>query len=182
VIKRLTGAFVAISATLLTLASITPTAPSSAALDTANSSIPVNPVDTLEMRVTANCITAEARCLFDTVANLRTPQGVVGFPGDLWARQNVTLRSMDRHLYINSNVETPNTRIFKSLTDNEISTVYFGGGPPDRVSLRGVAWPIDAITGRPKTDVPLIVCSYIQVVYAGVNLTSPNACAQAAFS
>ncbi len=85
-------------------------------------------------------------------------------------------------MYINSNVETPNTRIFKSLTDNEISTVYFGGGPPDRVTLRGVAWPIDANTGQPKTDVPLIVCSYIQVVYAGVNLTSPNACAQAAFS
>ena len=81
--KRLTGAFVAMLATLLTLAFITPTALSSAALDTANSSIPVNPVDTLEMRVTANCITAEARCLFDTVANLRTPQGVIGFPGDL---------------------------------------------------------------------------------------------------
>lgn len=180
--KRLTGAFVAISATLLTLGFITPTALSSAALDTADSSIPVNQVDTLQMHVTANCIAAEGRCLFDTVANLRTPHGVVGFPGDLYARQNVTLRSMDRHMYINSNVETPNTRIFKSLTDNEISTVYFGGGPPDRVTLRGVAWPVDAYTGRPKTDVPLIVCSYIQVVYAGVNLTSPNACAQAAFS
>jgi len=180
--KRLIGAFVAISATWLTLAFVTPMAMSSAALDTADSSIPVNPVDTLQMHVTANCITAEARCVFDTVANLRTPQGVIGFPGDLWARQNVTLRSMDRHMYINSNVETPNTRIFKSLTDNEISTVYFGGGPPDRVTLRGVAWPIDANTGQPKTDVPLIVCSYIQVVYAGVNITSPNACAQAAFS
>jgi len=182
VIKRLTGAFVAISATMLTLAFVTPTALSSAALDTADSSIPVNPVDTLQMRVTANCIAAEGRCVFDTVANLRTPQGVVGFPGDLWARQNVTLRTMDRSVYINSNVETPNTRIFKSLTDNEISTVYFGGGGPDRVALRGVAWPIDSYTGLPRTDVPLIVCSYIQVVYAGVNLTSPNACAQAAFS
>ncbi|BBY94191.1 hypothetical protein MGALJ_38600 [Mycobacterium gallinarum] len=180
--KRLAGAFVAISATVLTLATITPTAVSSAALDTADSSIPVNPVDTLQMRVTANCIAAEARCLFDTVANLRTPNGVVGFPGDLYARQNVTLRTMDRSVYINSNVATPNTRIFKSLTDNEISTVYFGGGPPDRVALHGVAWPIDSYTGRPRTDVPLIVCSYIQVVYAGVNLTSPNACAQAAFS
>ena len=181
-IKRLTGAFVAISATMLALAFVTPTALSSAALDTADSSIPVNPVDTLQMRVTANCIAAEGRCVFDTVANLRTPQGVVGFPGDLWARQNVTLRTMDRSVYINSNVETPNTRIFKSLTDNEISTVYFGGGGPDRVALRGVAWPIDSYTGLPRTDVPLIVCSYIQVVYAGVNLTSPNACAQAAFS
>ena len=181
-IKRLAGAFVAISATVLTLAFITPTAVSSAALDTADSSIPANPADTIQMHVTANCITAEARCLFDTVANLRTPTGVIGFPGDLYARQNVTLRTMDRSVYINSNVATPNTRIFKSLTDNEISTVYFGGGPPDRVSLHGVAWPIDSYTGRPRTDVPLIVCSYIQVVYAGVNLTTPNACAQAAFS
>ena len=83
---------------------------------------------------------------------------------------------------LNSNVETPNTRLFKSLTDVEMSTVYFGGGPPERFTLRGNTWPTDW-RHRPAQDRrPLIVCSHIQVVYAGVNLTSPDACAQASFS
>ena len=137
---------------------------------------------TLEMHVTANCIAAQANCLFNTAANLRTPEGVVGFPGDLYARQNTTLRTMDRTVYLNSDFDAPNTRLFKSLTDVELSTVYFGGGPPDKFTLRGNSWPVDWRTGQPRTDVPLIACAHIQVVYAGVNLTSPTACAQAAFS
>ena len=176
--KRLAG----LLAVIVTLAVVTPGAVSSAAMDTADSSIPVDPATTLEMHVTANCITAEANCLFNTAANLRGPQGVLGFPGDLWARQTTTLRTMDRTVYINANSDAPNTRIFKSLTDNEITTIYFGGGPPDKFTVRGIAWPIDATSGGPRTDVPLIVCAHIQVVYAGVNLTSPDACAQAAYS
>ena len=61
--KRLAGALAAISATWLTLALVTPTPLSSAALDTADSSIPVDPVATLEMHVTANCIAAEGEML-----------------------------------------------------------------------------------------------------------------------
>ena len=155
---------------------------SSAALDTADSSIPVDPVATLEMHVTANCIAAQANCLFNTAANLRTPEGVIGFPGDLWGRQTTTLRTMDRTVYLNSDFDAPNTRLFKSLTDVELTTVYLGGGPPEKFTLRGNTWPADWRTGGPRTDVPLIVCANIQVVYAGVNLTSPDACAQAAFS
>jgi len=37
-------------------------------------------------------------------------------------------------------------------------------------------------TGQPRTDVPVIVCTHIQVVYSGVNITSPSTCAQANFS
>ena len=44
------------------------------------------------------------------------------------------------------------------------------------------AHTVDARTGQPRTDVPLIVCAHIQAVYSGVNLTTPDACAQAAFS
>ncbi len=47
------------------------------------------------MHVTANCIAAEANCLFNTTANLRRGPDVLGFPGDLWARQTTTLRTMD---------------------------------------------------------------------------------------
>lgn len=153
-----------------------------AAVDTAVATIPVNAAQTLEMAVTANCITAEAKCLFNTQANLRAPEGVLGFPGDLWARQTTTLRTMDRGVYVHFTFDAPNTRSFKSLTDVEFTTIYFGGGPPEKFVFRGNAWPVDQRTGAPRTDVPLIVCSHIQVVYAGVNLTSPDACAQAAFS
>ncbi|ULE35657.1 hypothetical protein [Mycobacterium sp. IDR2000157661] len=153
-----------------------------AAVDTADSSIPVNAAQTLEMHVTANCIAAEAKCLVNTQANLRAPEGVLGFPGDLWARQTTTLRTMDRGVYVHFTFDVPNTRSFKSLTDVEFTTIYFGGGPPEKFQFRADVWPVDQSTGAPRTDVPLIACSHIQVVYAGVNLTSPDACAQAAFS
>lgn len=134
------------------------------------------------MHVTANCITAEAKCLWNTQANLRVPEGVIGFPGDLWARQTTTLRTMDRGVYLNFDFDAQNTRSFKSLTDVEFTTIYFGGGPPEKFRVRGNSWPVDWRTGGPRTGTPLIVCAHIQVVYAGVNLTSPDACAQAAFS
>ena len=181
-IRRLADALVAISATWLALALVTPTPLSSAALDTADSSIPVDPVTTLEMHATANCIAAEAKCFFTTAANLRAPQGVIGFPGDTYGRQTTTLRTMDRSVYINFDYDLTTTRSFKSLTDVEFQTVFFGGGPPEKFTFRGNAFPVDARTGGPRTDVPLIVCAHIQVVYAGVNLTTPDACAQAAFS
>jgi hypothetical protein len=181
-VTRLAGILAAFAATWLTLAVVTPSAVSAAAIDTADSSIPVDPGTTLEMHVTANCITAQANCLFNTAANLRSGDAVLGFPGDLWARQTTTLRTMDRSVYLNADFNAPNTRLFKSLTDVELTTIYFGGGPPDKFTLPGNVWPVDSRTGGPRTDVPLIVCTHIQVVYASVNLVSPDACAQAAFS
>jgi hypothetical protein len=182
VTKRCAGILAVISATWLTLALVISTPVSSAAIDTADASIPVDAATTLEMHVTANCIAAEANCLFNTAANLRTPQGVLGFPGDLWARQTTTLRTMDRTVYLNSDFNAPNTRLFKSLTDVELTTIYFGGGPPEKFTLTGNSWPVDWRTGGPRTDTDFIVCAHIQVVYAGVNLTSPDACAQTTFS
>jgi hypothetical protein len=46
--------------------------------------------------VTANC--AGAGCTFNTTADLLTPDGPIGFPGDTWARQTITLRSSDRNV------------------------------------------------------------------------------------
>ena len=134
--RRLTGVLAAVSATWLTLALATPMPMSSAAIDTADASIPVDAATTLEMHVTANCITAQANCLFNTAANLRTPEGPIGFPGDLYARQNTTVRTMDRSVYVDTDFDAPNTRLFKSLTDVELATVYFGGGRRRSSSFR----------------------------------------------
>lgn len=175
--KRLAGVLAAVAAALAI-----PMPSASAAVNTADASIPVNAAQTLEMHVTVNCIKAEANCLWNTAANLRAPEGILGFPGDLWARQTTTVRTMDRGVYVQSDFDAPNTRLFKSLTDVELTTIYFGGGPPEKFQIHGNTWPVDQRTGQPRTDVPLIVCAHIQVVYAGVNLTSPDACATAAFS
>jgi hypothetical protein len=37
-------------------------------------------------------------------------------------------------------------------------------------------------TGQPRLDVNVITCTHIQVVYSGVNITSPSTCAQANLS
>lgn len=179
--NRLARLLAVFSATWLTLALGASIPSAGAAIDSAHSSVPVDAGTAVEMHVTVNCIAAEANCYFNTAANLGTPGGPLGFPGDLWARQTTTLRTMDRSVYLNFDFDFPNTRSFKSLTDVEFTTIYFGGGPPEKFTFHGNSWPVDARTGRPRTDVPLIVCSHIQVVYGGVNLTTPDACAQAAF-
>ena len=72
--------------------------------------------------------------------------------------------------------------MFKSLNDVEISvTVTSAAGRSRRFQVDGDSVPTDWTTGQPKTDADFIVCSYIQVVYGGVNLTSPTACAQTTY-
>jgi hypothetical protein len=182
VTKRFARTLAMVSVTWLTLAVVTPVAQSSAAVDTADASIPVDPVTTLEMHTTANCVRAEANCYFTAAANLRTPEGPTGFPNDLWARQTTTVRSSDRLVFLDSDFDAPNTRMFKSVGPIEFTTIYFGGGPVEKYQIHGNSWPVDWNTGQPKLDADFIVCAHIQVVYAGVNLTSPDACAQTTFS
>ena len=113
-------------------------------------------------------------------ANLLTPQGPIGFPDDLWARQTTTLRSMDRAMYLDSDFErrTPGcsnrwpVRVHDDLLRWRTVDKYPAGD----------TWITDWATGRPRTDADYIVCTHIQVVYTGVNLTSPDACAQTTFS
>jgi hypothetical protein len=180
--KRFAGFAALMSATWLAAALVTPTAVSSAAENSATASIPVDPVTTLEIHTTANCVKAAGQCYFTSAANLLTPDGPTGFPPQFYARQNTTLRSMDRMVYLDSDFNAPNTRMFKSIGTVEFSTVYFDGGPPEKFMVNGNTWTTDWATGRPKTDANYIVCSYIQVVYAGVNLTSPTACAQTTYA
>jgi hypothetical protein len=180
--RRFASVSALISATWLAMALVEPTAVSSAAQNSATASIPVDPVTTLEIHTTANCVKAEGQCYFTSAANLLTPDGPTGFPPQFYARQNTTLRSMDKLVYLDSEFNAPNTRMFKSIGSVEFSTVYFDGGPPEKFTLVGNTWTTDWSTGRPKTDADYIVCSYIQVVYANVNLTTPTACAQTTYA
>ena len=149
------------------------------------------------MHVTANCVTADGRCVFNTTANLLTPDGPTGFPGDTWARQTITLRSPDRQVWQEAGYSAPSgsprevkganhdnvlSKMYKAVTSVEISVTYFGGGGIERFQTDGDSVPTDWITGQPNTKAPFFACSQIQVVYGGVNLTTPTACAQTTFS
>lgn len=181
--KRWAGSLAAVSAVLLTLSAVTPTAPSSAAENAATKSIAVDEITSIEIRATANCVLADNQCYFTTAANLRTAEGPIPFPDDVYGRQNTTIRSTNRLVYVaDSDFDAPNTRMFKSIGDVEFATVYFGGGPPEKFMVHGSTRTVDWSTGRPRTDAGYIACAFIQVVYGGVNLTTPTACAQTTYS
>lgn len=157
--------------------------PARAAVDSADTSFPIDDVTQLEMHSRVDCSMATKTCEFYTAANLRTPDGVTGFPDDLWARQSTEIRSMDRLNYLDVKAYGgPFTKVFKEGGPDVITTIYFGGGPPDKYVTTGTIWPTDYSTGQPKTDAQVIVCAHVQVVYTGVNITSPSTCAQTRFS
>ena len=191
--KRLASA----SAVLLTAAVLTHPAAASAASDSDTTSIAVDPANQIQMQIGADCPAGQNRCTFNTTANLLTPEGPTGFPSDAWARQTITLRSSDRLAWEEASYSAPAgmpretkganhdnvlSKLFKSTTNVEISVTYFGGGPIERFRIDGDSAPIDWSTGQPRTQADFIACSQIQVVYGGVNLTTPTACAQTTFS
>ena len=168
-----------------------------AAVNTAVTSIAVDPATQIEMHVTADCRPAENRCFFDTTANLLTPDGPTGFPADTWARQTITLRSNSRDAYQEATYSAPSgnpretkgsnhenvlSKMYRATNNVEISITYFGGGPIERFKSDGDSVPTDWVSGRPDTKSAFFACSQIQVVYGGVNLTTPTACAQTTFS
>ncbi len=189
--KRTLGALaVAVAAAALTA----PTA--SAGVNTATTSIPT-PQGLLEMHVTADCAGPEGRCFFKTQANLLTPTGPIGLPQDTWARQTITLRSTDRTVWQEAWFSAPAgmprelkganhdnvlSKAYQSLSDYQLSVTYFGGGPLQRFATDGDSVQTDWVSGRPKLDAGFVVCSTIQAVFGGVNLSTPTACAQTTFN
>lgn len=169
----------AVSALALTFAAAAPSAVSGAAENTATKGIAINEFDTVQIHVTANCVKAENQCYFNTFADVLTPNGTTGFPSDFYAKQNTTIRSSNRLVYMDADFDAANTRMFKSVSDAEFATVYFAGNPP---VMRGNARTVDWASGQPKTDADFIACAYIQVVYGGINLTTPTACAQTTYA
>lgn len=176
---RAAGSLAAVSATLLALAVVNPTAVSVAAENTATRGIAINEFDTVQIHVTANCVKADNRCYFNTLADVLTPNGPTGFPPDFYAKQNTTIRSSNRLVYMDADFNAANTRILKSISDTEFATVYFAGNAP---VMRGSARTVDWSTGQPNTDADFIACAYIQVVYGGINLTTPTSCAQTTYA
>jgi hypothetical protein len=157
-------------------------ADSSAASNNGDTSFPLPDGTNLEVHVTLNCPLADKQCYFTVQSQRRSGDEVEGFPGDLWARQTTTIRSMNEHNYLETQVVAQNTRVFKAGGTREITTIYFGGGPPEKYFISGQIQPTHWQTGQPLLDADVIACSHIQVVYAGVNITSPDACAQTTFS
>lgn len=176
--KRLATAF----ATTLLAATLGAPAVASAAANKGDSSFPLPDGTQLEMHVTANCPLADKQCYFTTQADRRTDDGIDGFPNDLWARQTTTIRSSNVLNYLETQVVAADTRVFKAGGKREITTIFFGGGPVEKYFISGTTQPTDVGTGQPLLNADYIVCAEIQVVYSGVNITSPSTCTQTTFS
>jgi hypothetical protein len=153
-----------------------------AASNTATTLFPLDGPNQLETHMFFNCLKADGHCDFTAGADMRTPDGVTGFPPGLWARQTTEIRSSNRLAYLDAHANGQYERVMKSMGTDEITTVYFGEGPPDKYQTTGRIDSTDWSTDQPKTDVNVITCTHIQVVYSGVNITSPSTCAQTSFS
>jgi hypothetical protein len=176
--KGLLPAFAVVAAALAVL----PSPIASAASNEATSLFPLDGPNQLETHAFLNCIRADGHCDFTVGADTRTPDGVTGFPPGLWARQTTEVRSPNRLAYLDTHANGQFERVHKAMGSDEITTVYFGEGPPDKYQTSGRIDSADWQTGQSKTDISVILCTHIQVVYGGVNITSPSTCAQTTFS
>ena len=125
--------------------------------------------------------TATGSCNFTVGADMRTPDGVTGFPAGLWARQSTEIRPTNRLAHLDVHATAQYDRVMNEGGSDVITTVYFGeaaGQVPDHRPIDSTDWS----TGQPRTDEKVTICTHIQVVYTGVNITSPSTCAQTAFS
>ncbi|MBY0442825.1 MAG: hypothetical protein K2Q25_11945 [Mycobacteriaceae bacterium] len=177
--QRLLTAFAG-ATMMLTIASPIPCL---AASNTVTTLLAVDGDNQLETHAFVNCHSSSSSCEFIVGADLRTPDTVTGFPPDLWARQTTEFRSSNRLAYLDVHVtDPPWNRVQKAGGQDVSTTIYLGEGPPDRYQTVGTIDSTDWQTGQPRTDETVIVCTHVQVVYAGVNLTSPSTCAQTSFS
>jgi hypothetical protein len=158
------------------------TAVSLAASNTATTLIPLDDGTQLETHALVDCHRANGSCDFTVGADRRTGDGVIGFPSDLWSRQSTDIRSTDQLAYLDVHATAQYDRIFKEGGHDNITTVFMGDGPPEKYQTTGRIDSTDWRTGQPRADVNVIVCTHIQVVYSGVNFTSPSTCAQTTFS
>lgn len=176
--KRLVPGFAVLGAMLTLL----PPPISSAANNTATTLFPLDGRNQLETYTLIDCHKATDSCDFTAGADMSTPDGVTGFPPGLWARQTTEFRLSSRLAYLDVHATGQFERVTKAQGSDVITTVYLGAGPPDKYQTSGIINSTDWSTGQPKTNVNVIDCTHIQVVYTGVNITSPSTCAQTTFS
>jgi hypothetical protein len=67
-----------------------------AASNTAVTLFPLDGPNQLETHTVLDCYKADGHCDFTAGADMRTPDGVTGFPPSLWARQTTEIRSTNR--------------------------------------------------------------------------------------
>ncbi|MDT5275635.1 MAG: hypothetical protein QOG95_2567 [Mycobacterium sp.] len=168
----------------LVLAPATFVAPavSPAATNNASNLFPLDGPNQLETYARLDCHGATGSCDFTVGADMKTPDGVTGFPHDLWSRQSTEVRSTDRLAYMDVHATAQYDRVMKEGGTDEITTIYLAEGPPEKYQTTGRIDSTDWRTGQPRTNVNVILCTHIQVVYSGVNITSPSTCAQANFA
>ena len=177
--KRLVTALAGVGLML----ALTPPAVAPAASNTATSLIPLNDGSQLETRATLDCHSANGSCDFTVGADRRTGDAVDGFPHDLWSRQSTDIRSMDRTLYLDVHATAQYDRVFKEGGNDNVTTIYMGEGPLEKYQTTGRIDATDWHTGQSRYQCArVIMCTHIQVVYGGNNITSPSTCAQANFS
>lgn len=178
---RLVTGFAVVAAVPMFLpAGVAPMA--TAASNTATTLFPLDGPNQLETTAVLNCFKSDGHCDYTAGAHMRTPDGIAGFPPGLWARQTTEIRSSNRLAYLDAHGTGQNERVMKSMGSDEVTTVYFGEGPPDKYQTTGRIDSTDWQTGQPKTDNNVILCTHMQVVYSGVNITSPSTCAVTTFS
>jgi hypothetical protein len=155
---------------------------SAAASNNASNLFPLPDGTQLETFARLDCHPVIGSCDFTIGADRRAADGVTGFPSDLWSRQSSEVRSTDRLAYMDVHADAQYDRVHKDGGSDEITTIYLGEGPPEKYQTTGRIDSTDWRTGQPRTNVNVILCTHIQVVYSGVNITSPSTCAQANFS
>lgn len=181
----------AVAAGMALVATLSPAAVCAAASDSQVTLFAVDGVNQLETHSFLNCA-APPTCTFTAGVALRTPDGLTGFPPDLWARQSTEVRSNTRSAYLDVHTDGgegwfadrggPGTKVFKEGGNAVITSIYNGAGAPDKYQTSGTINVTEEATGQPKTDAKIYVCAHVQVVYAGVNLTTPSTCAKTTFS
>ena len=176
--KRLVTALAGIGLML----ALTPPAVAPAASNTATSLIPLNDGTQLETFSRLDCHPANGSCDFTVGADRKSGDGVVGFPNDLWSRQSTTIRPNSRTAYLDVHATAQYDRVMKYGGSDEVTTIYMGEGQPEKYQTVGRIDATDWHTGQPRLNINVISCTHIQVVYSGVNITSPSTCAQASFS
>lgn len=182
--KRLLTAPAGIGLALASVLALTPPAIGAAATSSKETLFPVNGgPDQLQTHSWLEC-GRPPTCNFSAGITLLTPEGPTGFPGDLWARQSTEIRPTKRSTYLDVHADGgPFTKVFKegSTGSATITTIYNGAGAPEKYLTNGIIDVWQTSTGQPDLDAGVIVCAHVQVVYAGVNLTTPDTCTQTKF-
>ena len=176
--KRLVTALAGVGLMLV----LTPPAIAPAAGNNATTLTPLPDGTQLETFSRLDCHPATGSCDFTVGADRKSGDGVIGFPNDLWSRQSTTIRPNSRTAYLDVHATAQYDRVNKDGGSDEVTTIYMGEGPPEKYQTVGRIDATDWHTGQPRLNINVISCTHIQVVYSGVNITSPSTCARANFS